>query len=113
MTNIPKEYRLDEIIVKIKLYVQGVKRQIVITTTAAEACRIVDLVNHNYYDDCITEEEKQKTIEKRYIILEDIKDKHTVMLRLDDIKYMTVPFFTEAEDSYKLEIMDFQRTTNG
>lgn len=106
MLQIPKEYKLDEILVKIKLYVQGIKRQIVVNTTASEACRIIDLINHNYYQDDMTEEEIQETLEKRYIILNDVKGKHTVMIRLDDIKYMEIPFLVDTGDNYTLEILD-------
>ncbi len=107
---IPKEYgSMDEILLKIKLKLQGWKREETINTTAADVCKLIDLLNDNYFcEDEMTEPEK-KALCQRYCVLNDYKAKQVVMVYFPAIQWLEIPFLVDEGDNYKLQIADYRK----
>lgn len=107
---IPKEYgNMDEILLKIRLKLQGWKREEAINTTAADAAKLIDLMNENYY--CTNEmtEPEKKALSQRYCVLHDYKTKQCVMVYFPAIQWLEIPFLVDEGDSYKLQVADYRK----
>lgn len=107
---IPKEYgNMDEILLKIKLKLQGWKREETINTTASDVAKLIDLLNGNYFcADEMTEPEKQ-ALDQRYCILNDYKTKQCVMVYFPAIQWLEIPFLVDEGENYKLQIADYRK----
>jgi len=106
---IPKDYcSLDEILVKIKIKLQGWKREEAINTTASEAAKLIDLMNENYF--CAKEmtEPEKKALSQRYCVLHDYKTKQCVMVYFPAIQWLEIPFLVDEGDNYKLVVADYR-----
>lgn len=107
---IPKEYgNMDEILLKIKIKLQGWKKEEAINTTASDACKLIDLMNSNYFcEDEMSDIEKQ-ALDQRYCILNDYKAKQTVLVHFPSIQWIEIPFLVDEGDNYKLQIADYRK----
>jgi|BioPla2DNA2_1021312.scaffolds.fasta_scaffold154831_2 hypothetical protein len=107
---IPKEYgSMDEILLKIKIKLQGWKREETINTTASDVAKLIDLMNDNYFcEDEMTEPEK-KALCQRYCVLNDYKTKQVVMVYFPAIQWLEIPFLVDTGDNYKLQIADYRK----
>lgn len=103
---------LDEILMKIKIKLQGWKREETITTTAAEICKLIDLMNENHFVVNEMDEEEKKALDQRYCILHDYKAKQVVMVYFPAIRWMEIPFLVDEGDKYKVLIADYVKANN-
>lgn len=107
---IPKNYcSLDEILLKIKIKLQGWKREEVINTTASDVAKLIDLMNNNYFCVDEMEEPEKRALDQRYCILHDYKTKQCVMVYFPAIQWLEIPFLVDTGDNYKLQVAEYRK----
>lgn len=109
-STIPKDYAsLDEILLKIKIKLQGWKREEIINTTASDVSKLIDLMNENYFCADEMEEPEKKALDQKYCVLNDYKTKQCVMVYFPAIVWLEIPFLVDDGDNYKLQVADYRK----
>lgn len=96
--------KLDETLVKLRFWLKGYREPIIIYTTATQSCDFVDFAYQNRAV-IRTKNDKEK-FEKKFYIFDDLKRKETVLISLDDIKAMSIPFFIDEGEEYNFKILE-------
>ena len=107
---ISKEHgNMDDILLKIKVKLQGWKREEIINTTASDVSKLIDLMNENYFCTDEMSEPEKKALCQRYCVLHDYKTKQCVMIYFPAIQWLEIPFLVDDGDNYKLQVADYRK----
>ncbi|QXE20041.1 hypothetical protein [Clostridium sp. 001] len=92
-----KKYKinLDTTLIDVNILLKGFRQEINIYTTIAESTEFVDWLNNNKAIQSNKIEDKEN-FNNKYFIFNDYKKKKTICINRDQIKYFSIPFFTDA-----------------
>lgn len=100
-----KDFKLDEILVKIRVDMIGEKRTEAITCTASDACKLVDALNQNIeFAESVIDKEY---LSKGYVVIDDKKAKNYVLLAFDYIKRLDIPYFKDDGDNFNFTELNY------
>lgn len=94
---------LDVTIIDIKLFLKGNRNMITINCTATQATEFVDYLNENR--GVIRNKHDKEKMENKFYIFDDLLKKKNVMVSLNDVKYMEIPFFIDDGKEYDLQVL--------
>ena len=96
MSKIKKDkINLDATLIDVNILLKGFRQEINIYTTIAESTEFVDWLNNNKALQSHKVEDKEN-FNNKYFIFNDYKVKKTICINKDQIKYFSIPFFTDA-----------------
>lgn len=104
MAKISKEkLDLDTTVVAIKMVLKGSRNLMTINCTASQCIEFVDYLNENR--GVIRNKYDREKMENKFYIFDDIINKKNVMVSLNDVKYMEIPFFIDTGKEYDVKIL--------
>ena len=98
-----KDIDLDITVVQIKLLVKGSRNYITINCPVGQVIEFTDYLNANKA--VVHTKREKEMMENRYYVFDDIVKKKTVMVGLNDIKYMEIPYFMDAGGKFEVKIL--------
>lgn len=95
---------LDTLMVKLKLILKGRRDVLNINCTATDACDFVDFLNEN--EAVVLNKYDRQKMDNKFYIFDDIANKKTVSVSLQDVRYFEIPHFIDVgDDDLKLKIL--------
>ncbi|HHV73429.1 MAG TPA: hypothetical protein GXX41_02025 [Thermoanaerobacterium sp.] len=101
------DYDVNTTLVELNFILKGFHQTVNILTTVAQACDFVDFLNQNKA--VVRTKKDKEQFEKKFYIFDDLKRKHTVLISLDDIKAMTIPFFVDSGEEYDFKVLQYKK----
>lgn len=93
-------------LVELNFILKGYHQTVNILTTVSQCCDFVDFLNQNKA--VVRTKSDKEQFDKKFYVFEDLKRKHTVLISLDDIKAMTIPFFVDDGENYDFKILQWK-----
>lgn len=103
MAKVNKDINFDTTVVAIKMLMKGNRNMITINCTYGQVIEFIDFQQRN--EAVVKNKHDREMFENKYFIFDDIVNKKNVMVSLNDVKFMEIPYLFDDGDNYDLKVL--------
>ncbi len=106
MAKVSKDIDFDTTVVTIKLLLKGNRNMMTINCTYSQVIDFLDFQQRN--EAVVKNKHDREMFENKYYIFDDILNKKNVMVSLNDVKYMEIPYLFDDGEDYDFKILTWR-----